>query len=41
MMTMLKLSRISWSPEKRDHWVDGIGYLSCGWDCVVREDNVQ
>lgn len=41
MMTLLKLSRISWSPDKRDHWVDGAGYLACGWDCVVREEGIE
>jgi hypothetical protein len=38
MMTLLKISRISWSPEKRDHWADSAGYIACGWDCVVREE---
>jgi hypothetical protein len=37
MMLLLKVSRLTWSPEKRDHWVDAIGYASCGWDCVERE----
>lgn len=41
MMNLLKLSRISWSPDKRDHWVDGAGYLACGWDCVVREEGIK
>jgi len=38
MMSMLKLSRIRWSPEKRDHWVDLAGYAACGYDCSVREN---
>ena len=38
MMTLLKVARISWSPEKRDHWADLAGYTGCGWDCVVRQD---
>lgn len=37
MMSMLKLSRIRWSPGKRDHWVDLAGYAACGYDCSVRE----
>ena len=37
MMTLLKNSRLTWSPEKQDHWADGAGYYGCGWDCVVRE----
>lgn len=36
-MVCLKLSRLSWSPEKRDSWTDGCGYLRCGWLCVQDE----
>lgn len=38
MMDLLKIARISWSPDKRDHWADLAGYAGCGWDCVVRQD---
>jgi hypothetical protein len=34
MMTQLKISRMAWSPTKKDHWLDGAGYMACGWDCV-------
>lgn len=34
MMSLLKLSRIRWSPEKFDSWVDLAGYAACGWDCA-------
>lgn len=37
MMALLKISRLSWTPTKRDHWVDIAGYIGCGWDCVVRD----
>lgn len=37
MMTLLKISRLSWSPEKRDHWADLAGYAACGYDCVERQ----
>jgi hypothetical protein len=37
MMTLLKLSRITWSPEKQDSWADAAGYIGCGWECVVDE----
>lgn len=37
MMMLLKVSRISWSPEKEDHWVDAAGYAACGYDCVERQ----
>ena len=33
-MVCLKLSRLVHSPGKRDSWVDGAGYLACGWECV-------
>ena len=36
-MELLKLSRIRWSPEKEDHWLDTAGYAGCGWECVVEE----
>lgn len=39
MMSLLKIARMSWSPEKRDHWADLAGYTGCGWDCVVRQDD--
>lgn len=38
LIAMVKLSRIRWSPTKRDHWADLAGYAACGWDCVKRED---
>lgn len=37
MMAQLKMSRLSWSPHKYDHWVDLAGYAACGWDCVARD----
>ena len=36
MMILLKISRLSWTPQKRDHWVDIAGYAGCGWDCIDR-----
>lgn len=36
MMSLLKLSRIRWSPNKEDSWVDLAGYAACGWDCATR-----
>lgn len=41
MMMQLKHSRLAWSPEKRDHWVDAAGYAACGWDCAVRENDID
>jgi hypothetical protein len=34
MMALLKVSRIRWSPEKLDSWMDLAGYAACGADCV-------
>lgn len=31
---VVKLSRLAWSPEKRDSWMDIAGYAGCGWECV-------
>lgn len=33
---LLKLSRIAWSPQKQDSWMDLAGYAACGWDCAER-----
>lgn len=37
LMSLLKLSRIRWSPEKEDSWIDLAGYAACGLDCVERQ----
>ena len=41
MMMLLKIARLSWTPEKRDHWTDAIGYGACGWDCEVQEEGLH
>lgn len=35
-MIALKMSRMTKSPGKRDHWVDIAGYARCGWLCAER-----
>lgn len=40
MMMLLKIARISWTPDKEDHWMDIAGYDGCGWDCVVRQEDL-
>ena len=44
MMILLKVSRLTWSQDKHDHWLDIIGYAACGWDCIasefVNEENI-
>lgn len=34
MMALLKISRIAWSADKWDSWVDLAGYAACGASCV-------
>lgn len=33
-LASVKLSRLTWSPGKRDSWTDLAGYACCGWKCV-------
>ena len=37
MMQQLKISRLAWSPGKRDTWADAAGYVACGWECVAAD----
>jgi hypothetical protein len=37
-MELLKISRLAWTPTKRDSWVDTIGYAGCGYECAVTEE---
>lgn len=37
MALAIKLSRIVWSPEVEDHWVDVAGYAACAYECVIEE----
>lgn len=34
LMDLLKTSRLSWSPQDEDNWVDKAGYSACGAECV-------
>lgn len=38
MMALVKIARLAWTPQKRDHWADIAGYTGCGYDCVIRQD---
>jgi hypothetical protein len=38
LMMLLKISRLSWTPNKADHWLDIAGYAGCGWECTVLEN---
>lgn len=37
----IKLSRLVWTPGKRDSWADIAGYVGCGWECVVEEEKTR
>lgn len=38
MMILLKVSRLSWSAENRDSWVDIAGYAACGFDALTAHE---
>lgn len=33
----VKMSRLVWTPGKRDSWVDIAGYAACGYECTELE----
>lgn len=33
----VKLSRLMWTPTKRDSWVDIAGYAGCGLECAIHD----
>lgn len=39
LMLLVKVARISTSPQKQDHWIDIAGYAACGAECVVEKPN--
>lgn len=39
MMMLLKLARLTWTPDEKDHWTDAVGYAALGWECECREGN--
>jgi hypothetical protein len=40
-MMLLKISRLAWTPGKRDSWVDAVGYSGCGYECIVEEEETD
>lgn len=38
LVAMVKISRLMWTPQKRDSWADLAGYAACGYECAVTED---
>jgi len=41
MMSLLKISRLSWDPTKRDSWVDIAGYAACGYECITHNNKEE
>lgn len=39
LVLMIKVSRLMWTPAKRDSWVDIAGYAACGLECAIHEDD--
>lgn len=39
LMIAVKLSRITHSPTKDDHWIDIIGYAALGYEVAVEEEH--
>jgi len=37
LMMLLKTARLTWTADKKDHWMDAVGYAACGWECVEKE----
>lgn len=38
LVGLVKISRLMWTPGKRDSWVDLAGYAACGYECVVETE---
>ena len=37
----VKMSRLMWTPTKRDSWVDIAGYAGCGLECALHDEEVK
>lgn len=40
LVMLVKISRLQWSPGKRDSYVDIAGYSACSYECAVEEGHV-
>lgn len=38
---MVKISRLMWTPTKKDSWVDIAGYSGCGYECSLHDDELK
>jgi Domain of unknown function (DUF6378)/Domain of unknown function (DUF4406) len=41
MVMAVKLSRLMWTPTKRDSWVDIAGYAGCGLECALHDEETR
>ncbi len=41
LVSLVKISRLMWTPGKRDSWVDMAGYAACGYECVVEAEKTE
>lgn len=41
MVIAIKLSRLMWTPTKRDSWVDTAGYAGCGLECAIHDEEAR
>ncbi len=39
ILMVVKMSRITWTPKKRDSWVDLAGYAACGYECTTEVES--
>lgn len=39
-LALLKISRLTWSPDHKDNWVDLAGYAGCGYEAYLEDDRI-
>lgn len=40
-MAWLKIARLTETPQKKDGWVDGAGYMGLGWQLVNEQGDIK
>lgn len=41
LIMLVKISRLMWTPGKRDSWVDIAGYAACGYEAAVKQQEKE
>jgi hypothetical protein len=41
LIMAVKMSRLMWTPTKRDSWVDIAGYAGCGLECALHDAGIK